>query len=59
MATLKIEVQHIDSILPSIGRHGVVKISCDMEYRDMEEAVAQFREQLTEGEWKSIVRCTQ
>ena len=47
MATLKLHVQHIDSVSPSSRGFGGIKLSCDMEYIDMEDAVAQFREQLT------------
>jgi hypothetical protein len=58
MATLKLSIQQCDSLLPYIGhgRQGGVKISCDMDYRSIKEAVCQFREQLTEDEWLEVVR---
>ncbi len=58
MATLKLHVQHIDSVSPSSRGFGGIKLSCDMEYIDMEDAVAQFREQLTEEKWAEIVKNT-
>ena len=58
MATMNIKVQYIDSVLPDMETHGVVKISCDMNLHSMELTLAEMREQISEEDWKTIVENT-
>ena len=58
MSTMKISVQHIDSVLPDLDNVGGVKIECDMNLPSMELMVARIRESISASDWDIILRNT-
>jgi len=58
MATMDFTVQNIDEISPDFGVPGGVHISCDMNYRSMEQVVVQIRENIDDETWEKIVKDT-